>query len=226
MSPRKYWAAVLTAAVIVSVAGNVGHSLLTAPAALRIPAAFAAALPPLALLGVTEGLSRSAGAGVRPRVYRAGVAGAVAIAALAFILSFAALRDLAIALGQPAAVAAGWPLLADATIAVASVMVLALKTSVAAPTADDHPATAPVTTPGHNGHQLAVVPLTSDITTPAPELVTAEALVRDGVVKAEPAKVAAAVAALAAGGSHRAVAVASGLHRTSVARVAEAVGAG
>lgn len=135
MNARRYWAGVLAAAVAVSVAGNVGHALLTAHAALRVPAAVAAALPPLALLAVTEGLARSHGRGVRRRVYRAGVAGGVAIAGLAFALSFAALRDLAIALGQPAAVAAGWPLLADATIAVSSIMVLALRPDTEAATA-------------------------------------------------------------------------------------------
>ncbi|RDH12697.1 DUF2637 domain-containing protein, partial [Tsukamurella pulmonis] len=149
MSPRRYWAATLAAAVAVSVAGNVGHALLTAPEALRIPAAVAAALPPIALLVVSEGLVRTAGHGVRRWAHRAGVAGAVAIAALAFVLSFAALRDLAIALGQPAAVAAGWPLLADAAIAVSSIMLLATKPAA---TPVGHPATAsghPATASGH-----------------------------------------------------------------------------
>lgn len=52
---------------------------------------------------------------------------------IAFVLSFAAMRDLAIMLGQPSAVAAGWPLLADATISVASVMLLATKRGRTAP---------------------------------------------------------------------------------------------
>lgn len=133
ITPRRYWASTLAAAVTVSVAGNVGHALLTAPEALRIPAALAAALPPLVLLVVTEGLVRSAGHSARRWTYRAGVTGAVAIAGLAFVLSFAALRDLAIALGQPRAVAAGWPLLADAAIAVSSVMLLATKSQTTAP---------------------------------------------------------------------------------------------
>ncbi|WP_435594681.1 DUF2637 domain-containing protein [Tsukamurella tyrosinosolvens] len=127
LTPRRYWATALTLAVAVSVAGNIGHALLTATSDLRLFAAAAAALPPLALLLVTEGLMRTAGHGRRRWAYAAGVAGAVAIAALAFVLSFTALRELAIALGQPEAVAAGWPLLADATIAVSSVMLLATK---------------------------------------------------------------------------------------------------
>lgn len=126
-TPRRFWVVTLVSAVAVSVAGNVGHALLSAPEDLRTPAAVAAALPPTALLAVTEGLARSAGHGFRRWTYRVGIAGAVAIAALAFVLSFAALRDLAITLGQPRAVAAGWPLLADATIAVASVMLLATR---------------------------------------------------------------------------------------------------
>ncbi|PQM53749.1 hypothetical protein C5U48_02785 [Mycolicibacter virginiensis] len=140
MSIRRYWGWTLTAAVTVSVAGNVGHALLTATPALRGYAAIAAALPPLALLTVTEGLARSVGQGVRRWAYWVGMIGAAAIAMLAFVLSFAALRDLAIALGQPAAVAAGWPLLADATIAVSSIMLLAVK-----PVADNHHAAVPAT---------------------------------------------------------------------------------
>ncbi|KXP08744.1 DUF2637 domain-containing protein [Tsukamurella pseudospumae] len=126
-TPQRFWVVSLISAVTVSVAGNVGHALLSAPADLRVPAAVAAALPPIALLAVTEGLARTAGHGLRRWAYRVGVAGALAIAVLAFVLSFAALRDLAITLGQPPAVAAGWPLLADATIAVASVMLLAAR---------------------------------------------------------------------------------------------------
>lgn len=144
MTISRYWGWTLTAAVAVSVAGNVGHALLTATPALRGYAAVAAALPPLALLVVTEGLAHSVGHGVRRWTYRAGMAGAVVIALLAFVLSFAALRDLAIALGQPAVVAAGWPLLADATIAVSSVMLLAVR-PVATTTAGKPAATTSIT---------------------------------------------------------------------------------
>jgi Protein of unknown function (DUF2637) len=226
MAPRRYWQCVLAASVAVSVAGNVGHAALTAPAALKVPACLAAALPPLALMVVTEGIARSAGAGVRRRVYRAAVTGAVGIAGLAFVLSFAALRDLAVLLGQPAAVAAGWPLLADLTIAVSAAMALALS----APT---HRAGAPLSTDGHpaavNGHPVATPAadaMTSGITVPPSHVETATELVRSGRVRADVTAVAAAVAGLAAGDSHRAVAAATGLHRTSVARVAAEVGAG
>ena len=151
MSVRAYWGWTLTAAVTVSVAGNVGHALLTATPALRGYAAVAAALPPLALLTVTEGLARSVGRGVRRWAYWVGMIGAAAIAMLAFVLSFAALRDLAIALGQPRAVAAGWPLLADATIAVSSIMLLAVK-----PVQADVPAVRQPAEPAHHLDQQHV----------------------------------------------------------------------
>lgn len=200
--------------MIVSTAANVGHALLTAPEQLRGWAALAAALPPIALFGITEGLAITAGGGTRRWAYRLGVAGAICIAMLAFVLSFAAMRDLAVLLGFPAAVAAGWPLLADASIAVASVMLLATKPAAAA---DAHPTAVPA---ADADHVAVPAPTSADL-----HSVTAHELVAAGVVRAEPAAVAAAVAGLAAGDSHRAVALATGLHRTSVARVAERVAA-
>lgn len=127
MTARSWWRAVLVAAVTTSICGNIYHALLTAPPGLRVPAAIMSALPPLAVVGITEGLMRSAGAGVRPAAYWAGVAGGVGIALIAFVLSFWALRALAITLGEPASVAAGLPLLTDLLVAVSSVMLLSFR---------------------------------------------------------------------------------------------------
>lgn len=127
MNARAWWRAVLVASVTISISGNVYHALLTAPDGLRIPAAIMSALPPLAVFGVTEGLMRSAGAGVRTGAYWAGVAGGVGIAMIAFVLSFWALRSLAIMMGEPPGVAAGIPLLADLLVAVSSVMLLSFR---------------------------------------------------------------------------------------------------
>lgn len=127
MTARSWWRAVLVAAVTTSICGNIYHALLTAPPGLRVPAAIMSALPPLAVVGITEGLMRSAGAGVRPAAYWAGVAGGVGIALIAFVLSFWALRALAITLGEPPSVAAGLPLLTDLLVAVSSVMLLSFR---------------------------------------------------------------------------------------------------
>lgn len=127
MTARSWWRAVLVAAVTTSICGNIYHALLTAPPGLRVPAAIMSALPPLAVVGITEGLMRSAGAGVRPAAYWAGVAGGVGIALIAFVLSFWALRALAITLGEPTSVAAGLPLLTDLLVAVSSVMLLSFR---------------------------------------------------------------------------------------------------
>lgn len=238
---RHIWATILAAAVAVSVAGNVGHAWLTAPSALRIPAAIAAALPPLALLAVTEGLMRSTATADRRWVWRAGVAGAVLIAALAFTLSFAALHDLAVLLGQPAAVAAGWPLLADALIAVASMMLLAHRPATApavTPVATPAPAPAPITEPSPAPAPPATVATAltcgdaDAVPVPAGEdpvpvagvdadaVAVATGLVERGVVRADVDAVARAVAGLMAGDSRRSVAVATGLHRDTVGRIA------
>lgn len=249
-NPRRYWRWTLAGAVAVSVAGNVGHAWLTAPATLRVPAAVAAALPPIALLVVTEGLARAVGAGLRRAAYRVAVTGAAAIAATAFVLSFVALRDLAVALGQPAAVAAGWPLLADAVIAVSSLMLLAMKPAdpdaASSDQGDDHLAepeaapaevlaelVAPPTYPTGNAwltskNGLAVTVATGEIDVaesevPARETNLDEAariIAATGIVAA-PEAVAVVLAELAAGSSRRAAATASDLHRTQVTKIAE-----
>ena len=137
MTGRTYWRALLAASVAISVAGNTGHVLLT-QADHRVAAAAWAAVPPLMLAAITHGMAATAGAGVRRWIYRAGVAGAVAIAMMAFAVSFVALRDVSVLLGCPPAVAALMPLIVDAAIAVSTTMVLAVRP--AAETAAESPA--------------------------------------------------------------------------------------
>lgn len=64
---------------------------------------------------------------------------------------------------------------------------------------------------------------TVDIDPAAEHFPTAEQLVADGVVRAEPAAVATALAVLAEGRSQRQAASASGIHRTAVARISAAM---
>jgi hypothetical protein len=243
MTPRRYWQAVLAAAVVTSTAGNVFHACLTAPIALRTPAAFAAALPPLALLAVTHGLTSSAGAGVRRKVYRWAVAGAVGIAALAFALSYAALRDLAIQLGQPRITAAGWPLLADLTIAVSSLMLLAVRPDAPADTLLHQPdvpvpaaATAPVPAPAAPAADVAAVAsadaagvlhlVQGDAPGDAPAervMHQARLLVHQGVTRLDVPVVADVLARSAAGASQRSIGRELRVDPRTVANILDAV---
>lgn len=173
MNARSWWRMVLIAAVTTSISGNVYHALLTAPPALRVPAALTAALPPLAVFGVTEGLMRSAGAGTRKVAYRAGVAAAVGIALIAFVLSFTALRSLAVMMGEPPSVAAGLPLLADLLVAASSVMLLSFRPASrviaeAAPPVVTAPALATPIVPPPIPEPIAVVPERVPVPEPAP----------------------------------------------------------
>lgn len=126
MTARTYWKCLLGLLVCASVAGNIGHILLS-QTPHPVPAALYAAVPPLVLAATVEGLALTVGAEVRRWVYRAGVAGAAVIAGGAFAASYIALRDLAVALGISPAVAPVMPVLIDAAMAVATAMVLALR---------------------------------------------------------------------------------------------------
>lgn len=77
--------------------------------------------------------------------------------------------------------------------------------------------------PVAGGHLVAVSPLTSDDEPEDAHRARAEELVAAGVVRADPATVATALAGLATGDSHRAIAAATGLHRVTVSRLAEVV---
>ncbi|MGB5113524.1 MAG: hypothetical protein WBO08_18660 [Mycobacterium sp.] len=249
---RRYWAAAMFGFLTISVAGNVAHAALIAPPDLRWAGAAWATVPPLILVTVTEGLMRSAAVartGRRRWAYVVGVFAAVALAAGAFIVSFIALRDLtATLLAAPPVVAITMPLIIDAGIAVAGVMALAhtepatpAVSPVPNPHTDPQPAPAPTAEPVPVSTATATVAgaLTRadavDVPGPvgvdavpaagvdADTLRVATALVERGVVRADADAVAAAVSGLMAGESRRAVAVATGLHRDTVARIAAGI---
>jgi hypothetical protein len=100
VKPSTYWRTLLAASVLISTAGNTGHTLLVGGDHSWAAACWAA-VPPLMIFAVTHGLASSAGAGVRLWVYRAGVTGAVLIAAGAFWASYVALRDLSRRISPP-----------------------------------------------------------------------------------------------------------------------------
>ncbi|MBN7483918.1 hypothetical protein I3U71_25635, partial [Mycobacteroides abscessus subsp. massiliense] len=92
---RFFWSW-LAGATMVSLAGNVIHAWLTASSSTRWLAAAVAAVPPTVLLASVHGIAVLAKTTASGRVYRAAVAATTGLALGAFLLSFVALRDLAV----------------------------------------------------------------------------------------------------------------------------------
>jgi hypothetical protein len=123
---RFFWA-VLMLATGASVAGNVTHAVLNATADAVVVAAAAALVPPTVLLGATHSVAllvrTRAGSGF---TYWCALSMTLALAACAFVLSFEALRELAITVGIDTRLAWLWPLVIDLSIAQATMALLAL----------------------------------------------------------------------------------------------------
>jgi hypothetical protein len=123
---RFFWV-VLILATGASVAGNVTHAVLEAAAGTVLIAAAAALVPPTVLLGATHSVAllvrTRAGSGF---TYWCALSMTLALALCAFVLSFDALRALAITAGIDRRLAWLWPLVIDVSIAQATMALLAL----------------------------------------------------------------------------------------------------
>lgn len=122
---RFFWAW-LAGATAVSLIGNVVHAALTASEGTRWLAAAVAAVPPTVLLASVHGIAVLAKTSASGRVYRAAVAATSALALGAFLLSFVALRDLAVIAHIPAPLAFVLPLVIDLAIGVATLALVAV----------------------------------------------------------------------------------------------------
>lgn len=122
---RFFWTWLLLATTV-SVAGNVAHAVLTAPPGTVRLAAAAAVVPPAVLLGTTHSVALLVKTRRVGFIYWCALTMTVALAACAFILSFDALRDLAVALGIPASRAWLWPVAIDVSIANSTLSLLSL----------------------------------------------------------------------------------------------------
>jgi hypothetical protein len=119
---------VLIMASSASIAGNAAHSLvatdLAVPARLAVGVAVA---PPIILMLSIEGLSLLVRSGRRSKVtFRLALTSTGLLAIFAFVLSFEALRDLAVRSGIPDVLAWMWPVIIDVSIAQATLALLAL----------------------------------------------------------------------------------------------------
>jgi hypothetical protein len=122
---RFFWTWLIVA-TSVSVAGNVAHAVLTAPSATVRLAAAAAVVPPAVLLGSTHSVALLVRARRVGFVYWCALAMTIALAGCAFVLSFDALRDLAVALGMLPDRAWLWPVAIDVSIANSTLSLLSL----------------------------------------------------------------------------------------------------
>lgn len=116
----------LFVATAVSVAGNVAHAVLKAPAGMIRLAAVAAIVAPVVLLGSTHGVGLLVKARRVGFAYWCALATTFGLAAVAFILSFDALRDLAVTLGMAPSRAWLWPVAIDMSIANSTLSLLSL----------------------------------------------------------------------------------------------------
>jgi hypothetical protein len=169
---RFYWAW-LVFATGMSILGNVTHALLVAPGDLRLLAAIASVVPPSFVLGSTHSLGLGLAMRRFAMAYTLGLVMTIGVAACAFLLSFDALRSLAVMLGWPSGTAWLFPIVIDVSIAQATFGLLSLSplqardpadmstahgqsaTSSSAAVADDRrPRPASATSP--NRHEAAI----------------------------------------------------------------------
>lgn len=121
---RFFWA-FLIGATTVSLIGNIAHAVLAylPPVVIQIGAA---AVPPIALLAAVHGIALAVRAGASGRAYSWVVSAVAVIGMGAFAVSFLALRDLMRTIGYSSAIAWVFPALIDTSVAVATVMLVAL----------------------------------------------------------------------------------------------------
>ncbi|QFG09464.1 membrane protein [Mycobacterium phage Yuna] len=117
----------LAAGTGASVLGNVAHAMLDTGAGSTVVAAALAVVPPVVLLGATHGVHALVQSRIVGAAYRAALAITVAVALAAFVLSFAALRELAVVWGGISPLIA-WlvPVVIDLSITGSTIALLAL----------------------------------------------------------------------------------------------------
>lgn len=233
----------LTLATLVSLAGNVVHACFSAPPGTRWIAMCVAAVPPTVLLLAVHGLAVLAKANASGGVYRASVAATGIVAVGAFILSFVALRELAVTAGIRPALAPVLPLVIDLAIGVATLALVAIGDKPArrartatrcAPTAaaigaTPNPAPTIATT-------ATTATISGDITAPSGTVSAnirvddqtrnlAVALVAEKVTRQPVETVVRILAAHDAGDPLNRIAKNMGVHHSAVARVIEAAAA-
>jgi Protein of unknown function (DUF2637) len=223
---RFFWGWLLIATTM-SVTGNVAHAVLNASSSTVWVAAGAALVPPAVLLASTHSVALLVRTRTSGLTYWTALLMTAALSVGAFVLSFAALRSLAVTLGWPPAIAWLLPCVIDVAIAQATICLLSLNPPLpqqirrrrrTSPQGKDPvPAAAEITA-------AASAPLlnsdgggeTAEI---RPWLPVAVRLVDDGITTKPPAIAAAVLAQRAAGAAPGAIGRQFGIHHTTVRRI-------
>lgn len=242
----------LIVATSMSVTGNVAHAVVQASAETVALAAGAALVPPVVLLAATHSIALLVRTRAGGATYWCALAMTLALAVCAFVLSFDALRALAVSLGLPQSIAWLWPCAIDVAIAQATLCLLSLsRARIAATTpailqpARSHEAADAATrrqaSPTVNGAEPVNTPSsttprprprhTAAPTTINPEdpaaigrwTPTAESLVRQGVTSKDPALVATILARHEAGMPPSTIGRTFNVHHSTVGRILSAV---
>jgi hypothetical protein len=119
-----FWG-LLIGATTISLLGNVVHAVLPYIPHVAVQIG-AAAVPPIALLAAVHGIALAVRAGASGRTYRWAVAAVAAIGLGAFAVSFLALRGLMQVIGYSTDTAWIFPAIIDTTVAVSTMMLVAL----------------------------------------------------------------------------------------------------
>ncbi|KUI29196.1 DUF2637 domain-containing protein [Mycobacterium sp. GA-2829] len=122
---RFFWGWLIVATAM-SIAGNVTHAVLVVEPRTVLLAAGAALVPPIVLLAATHSVALLVRSRVGGAVYWCAVLMTLALAGSAFVLSFTALRDLAVTVGMPESIAWLWPCAIDVAIAQATLCLLSV----------------------------------------------------------------------------------------------------
>jgi hypothetical protein len=122
---RFFWMWLIVATAM-SVTGNVVHAVLHATSGIVALAAGAALVPPLVLLAATHSIAVLVRTRAGGLTYWCALLMTLALASCAFVLSFDALRSLAVTLGLSASIAWLWPCAIDVAIAQATLCLLSL----------------------------------------------------------------------------------------------------
>jgi Protein of unknown function (DUF2637) len=212
---RFFWST-LIAATAASVAGNIAHAVLSAPGHAVISAA-AAVVPPAVLLGSTHGVALLVRTRTVGATYWCALTMTGALAVCAFVLSFDALRALALTwAGFTPATAWLWPLAIDLSIAQSTLALLAL---TGAPRLTGTLRNGNVVP--HNGVPLHSISAPPGEVQYEPLLAAADQLISAGVTRLGRDKLAQVLAGLAAGTAPSTVARNVGVGYATVARIAE-----
>lgn len=219
----------LVVATLMSVTGNVTHAVLHATAGTVGLAAGAALVPPVVLLAATHSVAVLVRIRVGGLTYWCALAMTMALASCAFVLSFDALRSLAITLGLPPSIAWLWPCAIDVAIAQATLCLLSLSRRGVVETylgQADAPPKATLHRAARAGDRASDTALgQTDTAAVRRWQPMAESMVRDGITSKDPGLVAIILAQREAGVPPSTIGRIHKVHHTTVGRILSAAAA-